>query len=53
MDWGIDYPAREDEGASAEDLVLYVWVDAPVEYVASTKQYTERVGADAYDWEAV
>ncbi|PSQ39525.1 methionine--tRNA ligase, partial [Halobacteriales archaeon QS_9_68_42] len=51
MDWGIDYPAQEDEGASSEDLVLYVWVDAPIEYVSSTKQYTERVGADAYDWE--
>ncbi|PSP93643.1 methionine--tRNA ligase [Halobacteriales archaeon QS_4_62_28] len=51
MEWGVDYPAREDEGA--EDLVLYVWVDAPIEYVASTKQYTERVGPDAYDWEEV
>jgi methionyl-tRNA synthetase len=33
--------------------VLYVWVDAPIEYVSSTKQYTERVGADTYDWESV
>ncbi|WP_135851903.1 methionine--tRNA ligase [Halorussus salinus] len=48
MDWGIDYP-----GEGKEDLVLYVWVDAPIEYVSSTKQYTERVGADTYDWEAV
>jgi methionyl-tRNA synthetase len=47
MDWGIDYPDGE------EDLVLYVWVDAPIEYVSSTKQYTEQVGADTYDWEAV
>jgi len=47
MDWGIDYP----DGERADDLVLYVWVDAPIEYVSSTKQYTERVGADAYDWE--
>ena len=47
MEWGIDYPGEE-----AVDLVLYVWVDAPIEYVSSTKQYTERVGADVYDWEA-
>jgi len=47
MDWGIDYP-----GEGAEDLVLYVWVDAPIEYISSTKQYSEAVGADAYDWEA-
>ena len=44
IDWGIDYPAEED-------LVLYVWVDAPIEYISSTKQYSERVGADTYDWE--
>lgn len=47
LDWGIDYPDEET------DLVLYVWVDAPIEYVAATKAYTERVGADAYDWERV
>ncbi|MFB6302815.1 MAG: class I tRNA ligase family protein, partial [Haloferacaceae archaeon] len=46
MDWGIDYP-----GDDRDDLVLYVWVDAPIEYISSTKQYSERVGADAFDWE--
>ena len=50
MDWGIDYPGDAVEGD--EDLVLYVWVDAPIEYVSSTKQYTEQVGADTFDWEA-
>jgi len=48
LDWGIDYP-----GEGGEDLVLYVWVDAPIEYVASTKQYSERVGADEFDWASV
>ncbi|MFB6122667.1 MAG: methionine--tRNA ligase [Haloferacaceae archaeon] len=47
MDWGIDYP---DDGES--DLVLYVWVDAPIEYISSTKQYSDRVGTDTFDWEA-
>ncbi|WP_267162696.1 methionine--tRNA ligase [Halovenus salina] len=47
MDWGVDYP-----GDDREDLVLYVWVDAPIEYVSSTKQYSERVGTDVFDWEA-
>jgi len=51
MDWGIDYPAGDGERTAEEDLVLYVWVDAPVEYVASTKQYTERVGPGTFDWE--
>jgi len=63
MDWGIDYPdvsaadgAAEASGTESrpdDDLVLYVWVDAPIEYVSSTKQYSERVGADEYDWEEV
>jgi len=46
MDWGIDYP-----GENEDELVLYVWVDAPIEYIASTQQYTDRVGEDVYDWE--
>ncbi|GAB7018398.1 methionine--tRNA ligase [Halostagnicola bangensis] len=48
MDWGIDYP-----GAEEEDIVLYVWVDAPVEYVSSTKQYAESDEGEDYDWERV
>ncbi|WP_153952618.1 methionine--tRNA ligase [Halosegnis longus] len=44
MDWGIDYP-----GEGEDDLVLYVWVDAPIEYVSATKQYSEK---SDFDWEA-
>ena len=51
MDWGIDYPAEADADDNATELVLYVWVDAPVEYISSTKQYTDRVGSEVYDWE--
>ena len=52
MDWGIDYPGESGEGANGDDdLVLYVWVDAPIEYVSTTKQYSEREGD--LDWESV
>ncbi len=44
LEWGIPYPKEET------DLVLYVWVDAPIEYIASTKQYADRVGKDVFDW---
>ncbi len=47
LDWGIDYPETDGEET---DLVLYVWVDAPIEYIASSKQYTDRVGEDTFDW---
>ena len=53
MDWGIDYPGEDGDAAGGDDLVLYVWVDAPIEYVSSTKQYAERVGSEEYDWEEV
>ncbi|GAA0197112.1 methionine--tRNA ligase [Halobacterium noricense] len=46
LDWGIDYPSDGND-----DLVLYVWVDAPIEYIASTKQYSDRVGTATFDWE--
>ena len=48
MDWGIDYPGEE-----AEELVLYVWVDAPMEYISATRQHSETIGTDSFDWEAV
>ena len=51
MEWGIDYPEDADSEGSTTDLVLYVWVDAPIEYISSTKQYSDRVGTDSYDWE--
>ena len=46
LDWGVPYP--EEDGQS--DLVLYVWVDAPIEYIASTEEWAERTG-DGDEWE--
>ncbi len=43
MDWGIPYP--DDEAGR----VLYVWVDAPIEYVSATKAYSET-GETDFDW---
>ncbi|WP_371923510.1 methionine--tRNA ligase [Flavobacterium sp. HSC-61S13] len=43
LDWGIPVPV-----AGAEGKVLYVWFDAPIGYISSTKEWAERVGKD---WE--
>lgn len=43
LDWGIPYPDED-----VDDLVLYVWVDAPIEYISSTKQFADR---SDFDWE--
>ena len=43
LDWGIPVPLPEAEGK-----VLYVWFDAPIGYISSTKQWAEETGND---WE--
>lgn len=43
LDWGIPVPLKEAEGK-----VLYVWFDAPIGYISSTKEWAEREGKD---WE--
>ncbi|MBS7787609.1 methionine--tRNA ligase [Flavobacterium sp. CYK-55] len=43
LDWGIDVPV---EGAQGKKL--YVWFDAPIGYISSTKEWAARTGKD---WE--
>ncbi len=44
LDWGIPVPLKDAEGK-----VLYVWFDAPIGYISSTKEWAEREGRD---WES-
>ena len=37
LDWGIPVPSEDGEGK-----VLYVWFDAPIGYISSTKEWAER-----------
>jgi len=43
LDWGIPVPVE-----GAEGKVLYVWFDAPIGYISSTKEWAEREGKN---WE--
>ncbi|WP_405379864.1 methionine--tRNA ligase [Maribacter sp. LLG6340-A2] len=43
LDWGIPVPVDGGEGK-----VLYVWFDAPIGYISSTKEWAAREGKD---WE--
>jgi len=43
LDWGIDVPVEGAEGKK-----LYVWFDAPIGYISSTKEWAVREGKD---WE--
>ncbi|MDT0620809.1 methionine--tRNA ligase [Croceitalea vernalis] len=43
LDWGIPVPVEGGEGK-----VLYVWFDAPIGYISSTKEWAKREGKE---WE--
>ena len=44
LDWGVKVPGEEE-------LVYYVWVDAPIGYIGSTEEWAERTGGDwEYYW---
>tara|TARA_B100001564_G_scaffold359995_1_gene384497 strand:- start:66271 stop:67947 length:1677 start_codon:yes stop_codon:yes gene_type:complete len=43
LDWGIPVPIEGEEGK-----VLYVWFDAPIGYISSTKEWAKKEGKD---WE--
>ena len=41
LEWGVRFPG-------SDDLVVYVWVDAPIGYIAFTEEYAAKNGLD---WE--
>ena len=41
LDWGISVPLKDAEGK-----VLYVWFDAPIGYISSTKEWAAKEGKD-------
>ena len=43
LDWGIPVPSEDGKGK-----VLYVWFDAPIGYISSTKEWAEK---ENKDWE--
>jgi len=45
LDWGIPVPVPGGEGK-----VLYVWFDAPIGYISSTKEWAAREGKDWEDY---
>ena len=41
LDWGVKFPGHDE-------LVVYVWVDAPIGYISFTEEWALRAGGD---WE--
>lgn len=51
LDWGVPVPADTWPELAAEGKVFYVWFDAPIEYMAATKEWADQSPADR-DWES-
>ncbi|WP_302850532.1 methionine--tRNA ligase [Polaribacter litorisediminis] len=45
LDWGIPVPLKDAEGK-----VLYVWFDAPIGYISSTKEWAAKTGKNWEDY---
>jgi methionyl-tRNA synthetase len=41
LNWGVKFPG-------SDELVVYVWVDAPIGYISFTEEWAEKTGGD---WE--
>ncbi|MGX1669843.1 methionine--tRNA ligase [Streptomyces sp. NPDC055400] len=51
LDWGVPVPADTWPELAAEGKVFYVWFDAPIEYIGSTKEWSDQNPADR-DWKS-
>ncbi|MGW6688178.1 methionine--tRNA ligase [Streptomyces sp. NPDC054961] len=51
LDWGVPVPADTWPELAAEGKVFYVWFDAPIEYIAATKEWSDADPANR-DWKS-
>ena len=51
LDWGVPVRKGTDPWPGMEDKVFYVWFDAPIEYIACAKEWTDAEGRPDADWE--
>ncbi|MER5214032.1 methionine--tRNA ligase [Streptomyces sp. NPDC002838] len=50
LDWGVPVPADTWPDLAAEGKVFYVWFDAPIEYIGSTKEWADQDPTGTRDW---
>ena len=51
LDWGVPVKRGSEPWPGMEDKVFYVWFDAPIEYIACSKEWTDARGAEDAEWE--
>ncbi|WP_394196014.1 methionine--tRNA ligase [Litoreibacter albidus] len=52
LDWGVPVKDGDNEWPGMEGKVFYVWFDAPIEYIAATKEWADARGLDDSAWES-
>ncbi len=50
LDWGVPVKNGEEPWPGMESKVFYVWFDAPIEYIAATKEWSDGKGLDDSAW---
>jgi methionyl-tRNA synthetase len=51
LDWGVPVRKGDQPWPGMEGKVFYVWFDAPIEYIACAKEWTDERGAPDAEWE--
>ena len=51
LDWGVPVKKGTEPWPGMEGKVFYVWFDAPIEYIACAKEWTDADGRPDADWE--
>ncbi len=51
LDWGIPVKKGSEDWPGMEGKVFYVWFDAPIEYIACAKEWSDATGRPDTEWE--
>ncbi|WP_282096688.1 methionine--tRNA ligase [Epibacterium ulvae] len=51
LDWGIPVKKGDTDWPGMEGKVFYVWFDAPIEYIAASKEWADANGKTDADWQ--
>ena len=51
LDWGVPVKRGDKDWPGMEGKVFYVWFDAPIEYIAATKEWADANGKTDADWQ--
>ncbi|MEW2518547.1 methionine--tRNA ligase [Actinacidiphila alni] len=53
LEWGVPVPADTWPELAADGKVFYVWFDAPIEYIGSTKEWADAAeDGEVRDWKS-